>query len=100
MNSVKSARVFWDERGNGATLVAYHRLHTRYLVLLFERSRAWHGLVSFAAILDAIPIASVEVAGVQLLLDVTLDRTLEGWLTEIYAQLAARCAAGAHASPC
>ena len=83
-------RVYYDRHGD-ATLFAYHRLLTHYLVLVYKRGAASYALASFAEILDALPIESVPLAGVRLTLEATLEATVEAWLSSARRVLRLRC---------
>lgn len=83
-------RVYYDRHGD-ATLLAYHRLLTHYLVVVYKRGAASYALASFAEILDALPVESVPLAGVRLTLEATLDATLDGWLNGARCVLRRRC---------
>lgn len=83
------ARIYYDEGGD-ATMLAYRKLHTEYLVFLFRDGRGWHALASFSQILDALPVESVPLSGVQLELHETVEGTMEAWRVELYQKLVGR----------
>lgn len=83
------ARIYYDRDGEPA-LLAYRRLLTQYLVLFFCNGKAWHATTSFSEILDALPVESVPLGGVQLALQPTLDETMKAWRIELHQKLLAR----------
>ena len=87
IDSQHGARVFVDAH-EAATLLAYRRLHTSYLVVVYTRRAAWYGLASFSDLLDTLPVRSVPLAGAQLPLDATVERTLDAWRADLARALA------------
>lgn len=83
------AHIYYEERGD-ATMLAYRKLHTEYLVFLFAGGQGWHALASFSQILDALPVESVPLSGVQLELHDTVEGTMEAWRVELYQKLVGR----------
>lgn len=88
MHSQSAVRVYVDAGGE-ATLVAYRKLHTRYLVLLYTQSRAWYTVASFDQILDTVPIRAAPLPDVDLSLDTTVEGTLRSWLHSVRRALQA-----------
>lgn len=72
--------------GGAATLVAYRRIHTRYLVLVQRKSR-YVFFASFDDLLNTVPIRSVRVHATLPLRD-SLDATTRAWAVELAGALA------------
>ena len=88
LHAVKGVRVFVDTHDE-PVLLAYCRLQHRYFVLLYTRHRAWYGVTSFDALLDAVPIQSMTVGNVDLSVEPTVEATVHAWQTRLRTALGA-----------
>ena len=84
MNHESDTRVFLY--CDAPVLMSYHRIHRKYLLLIYFEGIAKWGLVHFHEILDLVPVDSIKVDAFITVLE-TIEQTLWLWRLSVLEAL-------------
>ena len=91
LDPTRGAYVFYDETISAhALLLMYHRVGTRYFVVVYGEARPRTAAATFADLLDAIPIHAMPLAMREWRLLRSVSETRDAWLAMAFAALCQR----------